>query len=633
MRQSIVVLILLWSYLTCYGQNIYYSSIDNNSTSDSTITLVGSFDIGNCLTTELYNNIIANGEEYGEWIDIAICPDGNLYGLGHDGIYLIDIPNQNHVKILDEPPPPAQRWEKGLTCTKDTVLIFGERDILSYDINTQILVHHGRVPSSLAIWANIFWINGMLMGSSNDQIVQINLQDPASSQLYCDLPKSGFLSLTQVAVSCDSVALIGFHISGDLYLVNPVDCSITYYCTLPSSPDETFQGSDPTFMFMPPQPCTIHVDLDQKDLTLSGNDYQDTIYCTLPGTYLFSNPDLFSDKPWDSLVVWIEAGPQGVYLDGDTPLFATLSGTQSNRVGIYATTSIELSDLSPVLKALRLGGQIPNGTSTLKIGYRAWADYLVSDTAYAYITLIGRTTTAGEDAALMLCPSDPPFSLGTLLSPFATPGGRWMPMTSPAGIFNPVKDTDGWYQYIVMDPVCDPDTAAFSIEVYTAPVFDLGPDQLICPGDTVTLSVNLTNVDILWSNGSDRPFIHILEPQPVSVEISDPFGCMYADSTVVRLDEDCLVDGIYLPNIFSPDGNGINDEWTIPKVSGVLNMELTVFDRWGNALYHQDGDFISWDGTTNRSTLAPPGVYVYMLSILTSNNNTILKSGTVTLMR
>jgi gliding motility-associated-like protein len=632
MKHYLFILLFLSEILEIEAQSIYYSSISNLS-ADSYLTVIGSFDIQNCSKSELYIDTTTSSVGYFQWIDIALSPEGKLYGLGNDGIYLIDLVNQTQTKILDGPTPPNHRWLSGMSCTKDTVLIFGERDLFSYTINSQGLFHNGRLPGPMNIWGDIFWVDGKLYGTTNLKIVEVDLANPSNSQFYCDLPESGYISLTEVAISCDSVAILGLKSNGELYLLNFVDCSATYYCTLPSSPDETFQGSSPAFMFMPPQPCTIHVDLDQEDLTLSGNDYQDTIYCTIPSTYLFSNPDLFSDKPWDSLVVWIEDGPQGVYLDGDTPLFATLSGTQSNRVGIYATTSIELSDLSPVLKTLRLGGQIPNGTSTLKIGYRAWADYLVSDTAYAYITLIGRTTNAGEDAALTLCPSDPPFSLGTLLSPLATPAGRWMPMTSPAGIFNPVKDTDGWYQYIVMDPVCDPDTAAFSIEVYTAPVFDLGPDQLICPGDTVTLSVNLIDVDILWSNGSDRPFIHILETQPVSVEISDPFGCMYADSTVVQLDEDCLVDGIYLPNIFSPDGNGINDEWAIPSVAGVLNMELTVFDRWGNALYHQAGETITWNGTTNRSTLAPPGVYVYMLSIMTINNNAILKSGTVTLMR
>lgn len=633
MQNIISITLFILIATKCDAQSILFSSISGNW--DTLNTKIGEFDLLNCVSTDLYKdttyNNINNG--YGEWGDIALCPDGNLYGMGHDGLYLIDLLNQSHSKIADGPGPPNQRWFKGMTCTKDSVLIFGERDLFTYDLKTQNLVHHGRLPGSMNIWSNIFWYNGQLMGSANWKIVKIDLLNPANSMIHCDLPHSGFLSLTEVAISCDSVAVFAFHISGDIFLVNPIDCSTTFYCTIPSESGESFQGSSPNFMFMPPQPCTIHVDLDQADLTLPGIDYQDTVYCDLPSEYVFSNPDLFSDKPWDSLMVWIEDGPAGVYLDGDSPVFATLTGAQSNQVGIYTTTSIELSDLSPVLKTLRLGGQMPNGTSTLKIGYCAWADYLVSDTAYAYITLIGRTTTAGEDAALILCPSDPPYSLSTLLSPIATPGGRWAPLTSPAGIFTPLRDPEGLYQYIVMDPVCESDTADFSIELFTAPVFDLGPDQLLCPGDTVTLNVNLINVDIRWSNGSELPAIHILEPQPVGVEISDSFGCMYTDSTEVLLDEDCLVDGIFIPNIFSPDGNGFNDYWAIDKVPGLINLELSVFDRWGNVLYHQEGENISWNGTSKNSSLAHPGVYVYMLSLRTSNNNTIVRSGTVTLLK
>jgi gliding motility-associated-like protein len=632
MKYCFFIILLFSETLHLKAQSIYYSSISHH-TGDTALAAIGLFDIQMCAKSELYIDTTLLSIGYYEWIDIALSPEGKLYGLGHDGIYLIDLVNQTQIKVLNGPGPPNHRWFSGMICTKDTVLIFGERDLFSYDINSHGLIHHGRLPGPMNVWGDIFWLNGNLYSTTNLKVVQIDLANPSNSQFYCDLSTSGYISFTEVAISCDSVAIIGLKADGELYLINQVDCSATYYCSLPRSRNETFQGSSPTFMFMPPQPCTIHVDLDQADLTMPGIDFEDTLYCQLPSTYIFSNPDLFSDKPWDSLMVWIEDGPAGVYLDGNSPAFATLTGAQSNQVGIYATTSIELSDLSPVLKDLRLGGQMPNGTSTLKIGYCAWADYLVSDTAYAYITLIGRTTTAGEDAGLILCPSDPPYSLSALLSSEATPGGRWAPLTSPAGTFNPVRDPNGLYQYIVMDPVCEPDTSDFSIELFAAPVFDLGPDRLLCPGDTVRLSVNLANVDILWSTGSELPAIHILEPQPVSVELFDPFGCRYTDSTEVLLDEDCLVEGIYIPNIFSPDGNGINDDWAIDNIPGIINMELSVFDRWGNVLYQQEGENISWNGLSKQSTLAPPGVYVYMLSLLTSNNHRIIRSGTVTLMR
>lgn len=409
------------------------------------------------------------------------------------------------------------------------------------------------------------------------------------------------------------------------------DCSKTFYCTIPHGIGETFQGSTPTAMFMPPLPCEIHLDLDSVDITLPGNDYRDTIYCSLPHKLLLSIPDLFSNKQWDSLSVWIKQGPPGIFLEGISPLFANLTGNQTDRLKYYRTSLSEFKSLEPFINEILLTGQMPDNISDLKIGFTAWAGSLQSDTAFAYITLINRTTSAGKDNFIKLCLSDIPIHLSTLLSKDATLGGQWKPSLTQSDLFQPKTDSPGDYIYVINDPKCEPDTAEFLIETNPKIVFDLGLNRLICPGDTTQFNLNLVNVEYLWSDGSSNSSISINEPQTVSVIITDDIGCTYGDSVQVVYDENCITE-FYIPNIFSPDGNGLNDEWIINGGPGI-SLEINIFDRWGNMIFYQSGESIHWNGITRNNIKVQEGVYVYRLKILSENQNEIVKTGDITLIR
>ncbi|MGB4848938.1 MAG: gliding motility-associated C-terminal domain-containing protein [Saprospiraceae bacterium] len=626
-----VTLLFFFSFLVFgQAQQIYYSTIQSAVGVDN-IATIGIFDLTDCTSTELYVDTTSQFTGYIEWRDVALGADGNLYGLSNDGIYIIDIVNQKHTRLIG--PPFTHPRDKGLACTKDSILIYGERNLYSYDLNSHVFMSYGQLPTSMAVWGDLFWLDGNLMCSANDKIIQIDLLDPPSSQVYCTLPKTGFLALIEGAISCDSIVDFAYYSHGDIYLFNPLDCSITNYCTIPHFKDQIFQGSSPVLMYMPPEPCKIHLDLDSGDITLPGIDYGDTVLCSLPNKYILSVPDLFSDKPWDSLWVWIEQGPSGVMLDGISPPFASLSGQNSNHLRFYATTLSDFNSLAPYLNELILMGDMPMGISTLKIGFRGWAKNLVSDTAYAFITLISRTTFAGEDSTINVCLSDSNLLLSTLLSSDATHGGIWTPSLLKYDEFNPKNDKPGKYQYVVDDPVCDADTADFLIETISQPIFDLGPNRFLCPGDTTRFIINLSNVDFLWSDGSSQSSIDIIEPQTLSINITDQFGCIYSDSTQVEFDENCIIQGVYIPNIFSPDGNGINDEWIIDGNAGIQEMEVSVFDRWGNMLFYQKGNSIHWNGNSKNNELLPSGVYVYMLKIFISSENKIIKTGSITLLR
>ena len=90
---------------------------------------------------------------------------------------------------------------------------------------------------------------------------------------------------------------------------------------------------------------------------------------------------------------------------------------------------------------------------------------------------------------------------------------------------------------------------------------------------------------------------------------------------------------VYVPNIFSPNQDGVNDLFTAyPKDESQLGA-FEVYDRWGNIVYSYDGliSGISWDGTLGAG-MVDQGVFVYKLIILGKDNPIILK-GSITLIR
>ncbi len=631
----IFLTVFIFFFYDIKAQRIYYSSIEDLAIDSLLKTEIGEFNLLTCeavpyyIDTTIYSVSAGGGIGYYEWVDIALCPDGRLFGLGQDGVYEIDIQNQSEIKLIEPQSPPFRFWSKGLYCSKDSVLYFGERDIGSYDLNSGLTAYYGRLPTATALFSNLFWYDNRLMGGGNTRIIEINLNDIPNSAVLCNLPLSGLLSLVEVAISCDSIAVFAFYGGGDVYLMDTSDCSLTFYCTIPHNLDENFQGISPNFMFMPPEPCQMSLDLDFLDETIQGIDYIDTFYCKLPDPFLLSVPDLFSDKSWDSLIVWIETGSAGLTLDGTAASYATLQGQMTSRLSYLSADLVDFSALSSQLTSLSIVGDMPDGTTNLKIGFCGFADYLITDTAYAYITLIGRTTYAGLDSTVSLCRNDDELALDILLSSDAAIGGQW----SPDAAFDPQEDIPGSYYYIIDDPYCPSDSARFDVRIYTEPLFDLGPDRMLCPGDSTQFTVSISNVDLRWPDGSSQPMLVVTEPGTVWVDVTDMFDCHYVDSTAVVTDEACLIEQLYIPTVFSPNGDGINDICGINPDGGIDRAEIQIFDRWGNNLFINTAGSLFWDGRAKDGRMVPPGVYVYLIKVHLASGSVYLRKGDVTLMK
>lgn len=89
-------------------------------------------------------------------------------------------------------------------------------------------------------------------------------------------------------------------------------------------------------------------------------------------------------------------------------------------------------------------------------------------------------------------------------------------------------------------------------------------------------------------------------------------GCSLEENISVRFISLCSEKAFYIPNIFSPNGDGVNDNFKILAERPEEFNEIHLFDRWGNELYYSDDILDTWDGNYKGQPLMP-GVYVYRI--------------------
>jgi len=85
---------------------------------------------------------------------------------------------------------------------------------------------------------------------------------------------------------------------------------------------------------------------------------------------------------------------------------------------------------------------------------------------------------------------------------------------------------------------------------------------------------------------------------------------------------------VYLPNVFTPNGDGQNDIFKPTIIGNIQTYAMTIYDRWGTQVFESASVNDNWTGGD-----APEGVYVYVLQILANNGKKTEYTGTLTLLR
>lgn len=227
--------------------------------------------------------------------------------------------------------------------------------------------------------------------------------------------------------------------------------------------------------------------------------------------------------------------------------------------------------------------------------------------------------------------STPAVSVGQWTASPAT-GVSFEDATNPNTTVTVPNSGDYTFTWTVGQGSC---TSSDNITVsFTAPIEnpDAGEDVTIYQGNDIELeaSSDSPNVSYSWSPATGLSNPNIANPI-ANPETTTTYTVTFTDGPCVVTDEITVfvLTDLNVPNVFTPNGDMINDLWEIPALDTFDDCEIKVYNRWGNLVFESIGYDTPWDGTYNGN---PVGVSVFYYTIDLKNGEPVRK-GSVTVTR
>ena len=145
-------------------------------------------------------------------------------------------------------------------------------------------------------------------------------------------------------------------------------------------------------------------------------------------------------------------------------------------------------------------------------------------------------------------------------------------------------------------------------------------DGALCEGAITWLIASGAGASqYIWTTPSATVYTDSLQVGPVTSGNGGVYTCMALSngcagppSSLVLTVEPCL---LFIPNVFSPNGDGSNDAFLIESPTGSA-LDLVIFDRWGGKVHEESGPLLRWNGKHDRGGgLASDGVYYFVLTM------------------
>lgn len=192
---------------------------------------------------------------------------------------------------------------------------------------------------------------------------------------------------------------------------------------------------------------------------------------------------------------------------------------------------------------------------------------------------------------------------------------------------------------------CFTDTSFVTVNVGQKPTVNLGADITLANGTQYPLIATITNGPIqqwLWTPATDlscstcpQPVATIKKDITYSVKVTTAFGCEASDAITIKVF--CAESQVFIPNAFTPDGDGVNDIVMV-RGKGIVSVKhFRIFNRWGELVFEKsnfppnDKSF-AWDGKV-KGKLSQPEVFVYTAEAMCDNGSTFIFKGNISLIK
>jgi gliding motility-associated-like protein len=204
---------------------------------------------------------------------------------------------------------------------------------------------------------------------------------------------------------------------------------------------------------------------------------------------------------------------------------------------------------------------------------------------------------------------------------------------------NPVVDLPGTYSVTLTNTITGCISTATVLVINSVPTASFVPDVT---SGFAPLTVTFTNTSVgatsgySWSFGdgnsstSVNPQNIFTNPGSYTVSLIAYSGtCSDTLTKVIMVDAGFSIE---IPNVFTPNNDGTNDFFTI-KSTGVKELTLQIYNRWGQKMYEFTGAKAAWDGVSANGTKVSEGTYFYFVKAIGYDDTVYEKQGPVTLFR
>ncbi len=577
--------------------------------------------------------------------DIAFHPNGNLYGAVGQTLYEIDTLSGDVATIhyIDGASP------LNSLVIADNGLMYStgmSGELWSYSLLTGLDFYHGEMMYNPS--GDLIFVNGDLYVAAGGSMVLVDINNPENSSLIFYHYQGFMYGLASTSESCYYSNYYAFS-AGDsrIYQIDFVNNSFEYICQM----DIEVYGAANSFA---PSPIVIeNITLSQPSCNLNNGTIEiEASGGSGPISYSldainFQESGLFTDLYEDDYTLYIIEGGENCYVSTDLELLSpplpqistlmTHDATCENNNG-----SIEvLSEGGVGLIRYSLDGinyQSNNVFNNLPVGsYTAF----IKDSIDCIETENTDIITAGNPA-FSLTQSNPTtcnLDNGMIIAEgvggappyhYSINGNSFQ----SSGLFENLET--GNYNIIIRDSLSCMDSIEIHIEQVEAVIIsEISSTPTSCgkkdgkiqiaasDGTEVQYSIDGTNF------GTNNLFEN-LDAGVYPVFIRDQNDCV--SSTVVRV-SDCP---IFVPNVFTPNGDGNNDSFNIyphPDFNGRI-QSISIFDRWGALIYsvqNFDPANDNWDGT-HKGKILDSGVYVYFIELEYEDGERTNITGDITLL-
>jgi gliding motility-associated-like protein len=268
-------------------------------------------------------------------------------------------------------------------------------------------------------------------------------------------------------------------------------------------------------------------------------------------------------------------------------------------------------------------------TVTDRCGEKKSISFLYTITSPPLITHISPDTT--------ICNSDSAVLIAGAVGGFGKYTYTWIPTndTTSSILVKPYATSE---YFVFVGDACKTFTVRDTVTVYV----NKPPVSFTYQGtpitneeiDFVNLSPKYPKYNWDFGNGTrsvlrdDKVFYQDSSVYDVTLSVEDSAGCKNATTQKIQI---YYPYSLYVPNTFTPNGDGIND-YFMPVTTSVVTVEFTIFNRWGEVIYYSRDLRPRWDGTCN-GVLSPNDIYTYKIQVVNILEKLETYTGHVTLWR